>query len=101
LIRFPDTVTAVETVQSRAVLAEIVAMLREVTGEDEAWAGRITEATRLEDDLRLESIELAALDQRLRDRYGDGVDLAGFLNGLDLDEIIALTVGDLIALVTQ
>lgn len=76
-------------------------MLRDVTGEDEAWASRITASSRIEDDLRLESIELAALDQRLRDRYGGRVDLAGFLAGLDLDEIIALTVGDLVALVTS
>jgi hypothetical protein len=82
-----------------AVLPEIVAMLREVTGEDEEWSSRITEATRLEDDLRLESIEVAVLDKLMRERYGDGVDLNGYLAGLDLDETIALDVGDLMALV--
>lgn len=80
------------------VFVDIVAMLRDVTGEDEGWSGRITETTRLEDDLRLESIELVALDERLRARYGDRVDLAGYLAGLDLDEIIALQVGDLVNL---
>jgi acyl carrier protein len=85
--------------RNNRVLNEIVAMLRDVTGEDEAWSGRITDATPLEDDLRLDSIELAALGERMRDRYGDDVDLVGFLAGLDLDEIIALTVGDLVSLV--
>jgi acyl carrier protein len=85
--------------QRGAVLAEIVVMLRDVTDEDEAWSSRITGETRLEDDLRMESIELAALGDRLRDRYGDGVDLGAYLAGLDLDEIIALDVDDVVALV--
>jgi hypothetical protein len=80
-------------------LAELVAMLRKVTGEGDAWARRITPASRLEDDLQLESVELVALSELMRRRYGDGVDLIGFLAGLDLDELIALTVGDLVALV--
>jgi hypothetical protein len=85
--------------EREAVLGEIAAMLRDVTGEDEQWSSRVTETARLEDDLRLESIEFAALDTLMRARYGDGVDLCGFLAGLDLDEITALSVRDLVALV--
>lgn len=82
-------------------IREIVTMLRDVTGEDDRWADRITADTRLEDDLWLESVELAALDLRLRQRYGAGVDLLGFLATRDLDEIIALRVGDLANLVAD
>lgn len=88
-----DTIQRLET-----VLPEIVGMLREVTGEDESWGDRITAATRLEDDLLLESIDLAALGELMRERYGDGVDLPAHLAALDLDGIIALRVADLIAL---
>lgn len=80
------------------LLGEVVALLREVTGEDASWSSRITETSRLEDDLRLESIELAELDTLLRDRYGNRVDLRGFLAGLDLDALIALSVRDLVTL---
>lgn len=85
----------------RSLLGEIVAMLRDVTGEDEQWSRRIDQTSRLEDDLRMESIELAALDRLMRDRYGERVDLRGFLAGLDLDALIALRVGDLVALVAH
>jgi acyl carrier protein len=88
-------------VDHAALLGEIVAMLRDVTGEDAQWSRRITETSRLEDDLRLESIELAELGTLLRDRYGDRADLCGYLAGLDLDELIALDVGDLVALVLR
>lgn len=82
-----------------ALVRELAGLLRAVTGEDEAWAGAITAASRLEDDLGLESGELAAWGDAVRDRYG--VDLVGYVAGLDLDQIIALTVGDVATLVAR
>jgi acyl carrier protein len=79
------------------LLAELADMLLDVTGEDESWTARITAATRLEGDLQLESVELAALGELLRSRYGDGVDLPAFFAELDIDQIIGLTVGDVLA----
>jgi acyl carrier protein len=55
----------------------------------------ITASSRLEHDLRLESIEVVALADRMRERWGEGVDLAAFYAGLDINQIIALTVGDI------
>lgn len=83
------------------VLAALAGMLMDVTGEDERWAARVTADSRLEGDLRLESVELAALGDLLRDAYGDRVDLAAFVAELDIDEIIGLTVGDLAGYVAQ
>ncbi|WP_308167436.1 4'-phosphopantetheinyl transferase superfamily protein [Catellatospora tritici] len=80
------TIPAVETVTS-----ELAAMLVAVTGEQ----AEITAATRLEQDLRLESVEAVELGERMRQRWGDGVDLAAFYAELDIDQIIGLTVGDL------
>src|SRR5690348_17190037 len=76
----------------RRLLADLTAMLLDVTGEDERWGARVTAASRLEADLRLDSLEVAAL-------CGAGVDLAGYLAGLEIDEIIALTVGDVLGYV--
>ncbi|GAA4687213.1 phosphopantetheine-binding protein [Phytohabitans rumicis] len=76
-------------------LVVVAALLREITGESVA----VTRATRLEDDLGLESVELAALGGALRARYG--VDLPAYLAGLDIDELIELTVGDIAGLVTS
>lgn len=80
-------------------LCELAGMLREVTGEDERWAAAVTPQSRLEDDLRLESVEVTALGEALRARYG--VDLPAYLAGLDLDQLIDLTVGDIARLVTR
>jgi acyl carrier protein len=82
-------------------VAGLATLLREVTGEDAAWADRVTAEARLEEDLRLDSLELAALDAALRRRYGPGVDLTGYVAGLTLDEIIGLRVGDLLGYLSR
>jgi acyl carrier protein len=83
------------------LLREFATMLREVTGESEAWAVGITAASRLEDDLLLESVDVAALGMRLRQRYGERADPTAFIAGLGIDELIGLTVGDLMAFVSR
>jgi acyl carrier protein len=83
------------------VLAEIIAMLNDVTGTDASWADQVTAASRLEGDLHLDSIEFTALAARLQAAYGGKVDLLGFVAGLDIDQIIALTVGDVTEYVSR
>jgi acyl carrier protein len=79
------------------MLREIAGLLRDVTGEDERWAAAVLPESRLEDDLRLESVEVAALGEALRARWG--VDLPAYLAGLDIDQLVDLKVGDLARLV--
>jgi acyl carrier protein len=79
------------------LLAEMIALLQKVTGEDSPWADQIDSSTLLEKDLYLDSLEMAALCALAGQAYGDRVDLAGFVSGLDIDQIIGLTVGELVA----
>ena len=88
-------------VSTDAVLAEISGMLRTILSEysldeygiDDAGIGM---DSRFYDDLELESIDLVALAGMLRQRYGDAVNFAEFIADLDLDQIIKLTVGELV-----
>jgi acyl carrier protein len=75
----------------------MIALLQKVTGEDPHWAAEITFSTRLETDLLMDSLEMAALCGLAREAYGGRVDLAAFVSGLDIDQLIGLTVGDLVA----
>jgi acyl carrier protein len=89
--------TAVRTADEESVLADITGMLRELLDEfglDEDT--EITMDTRFHDDLELESIDLVTLSGRLREHYGEQVNFASFIAERELDEIIALTVGDLV-----
>lgn len=80
--------------------ADLIGMLVEVTGEGDEWAAAVSPASRLEGDLLLESVELLSLADLLRARYGERVDLPAFFAELDIDELIALTVGDVAAYVS-
>ncbi|MFG2088208.1 MULTISPECIES: hypothetical protein [unclassified Spirillospora] len=75
-------------------LSEVVRMLTDVVGEEFLLDVEIGPETTFSDALALESIEFAALADRLRVRHGDAGDLSAFLAGLDLDQIVNLTVGD-------
>ncbi|HEX6525153.1 MAG TPA: hypothetical protein VF070_34885 [Streptosporangiaceae bacterium] len=81
--------------------ADIVAALAAATRDESLLSAGITATTRLEGDLYLDSLDVAALGAVLRDRYGTTVDLAGYVAGLDIDQIIALTVGDVAAYVDR
>jgi acyl carrier protein len=83
-----DTATA-----SPGMVDEIAGILVEITRESSEWADRITPDAALEGDLGLESVELVEFGARLRERYGEQVDLAGFVATLDIDGLIDLTVG--------
>ncbi|HEY3463522.1 MAG TPA: acyl carrier protein [Amycolatopsis sp.] len=79
-----------------AVLAQLGGMLRELLAEYGLDDAEITMDTTFHDDLELESVDLVALSGQLREHYGDRVNLATFIAERDLDEIIALTVGELV-----
>src|SRR5215813_6013496 len=52
--------------------------------------------TSFAEDLELESIEFVALNEKLLELYGEDIDFIAWLATKELDEIIALTVGDLV-----
>ncbi|MFL6111337.1 MAG: methyltransferase domain-containing protein [Catenulispora sp.] len=80
--------------------AEVVETLCTVLDQDADFRTGITPATTLDGSLELESVELTALSQALRERFGPQVDLSSYVAELGVDEIIALTVGDVAAYVT-
>jgi acyl carrier protein len=86
----PDTVTP------ERVLADLEEMLIEVIGDDLLLDGPLTMETSFDQDLQLESIEFVALSEKLLETYGEQVDFVSWLAEMELDDIIALTVGQLV-----
>ncbi|MFD8822869.1 acyl carrier protein [Streptomyces sp. NPDC059605] len=82
-------------------LADIAGMLRDLLAEEGLDDVEIDRDTTFHDDLELESIDLVTLAGSLREHYGEKVNVALFVADLELDEIIALTVGQLVDYVTQ
>lgn len=78
------------------VFKEIVGMLVDVVGEDFLLDLEVGLDTTFNEDLALESIEFVALAEKLQQRYGERVEFAAFIAGMDLDQIMRMTVGDLV-----
>ncbi|MGF1431956.1 acyl carrier protein [Kitasatospora sp. LaBMicrA B282] len=78
------------------ILREIAAMVVAVLGEYGLEEAEVTREARFTEDLELESIDLVTLAGLLQDRWGARVNFAEFIAGMELEEIIALTVGRLV-----
>ncbi len=86
---------------TQKVLETVSTMLREVIGE--AWVKDfpIGMETSFGKDLELESIEFVALAEKLQGAYGDRVDFAGWLSNMELDQITALRVGQVVEFIAR
>lgn len=90
------TDTAGGEARREEILRELGAMIGDVIGEEWVSEKPITRETKFSQDLEMESIELAALSEKIQARFGDDVDFPAWLSGMELDDIINLTVGQLV-----
>jgi acyl carrier protein len=95
----PGPSPTAETIADDGVLDLVRTMLVDVIGPEYLIGLCIDEHTSFDADLELESLEFVAMAERLEAHYGDDVDFVAWIATMDLDEIIALTVGDLVAFI--
>jgi acyl carrier protein len=80
-----------------AVFRTVREMLADVIGEDYVAEMDIDLDTAFYADLEIESIEFVALAERLQGTYGDRVDFPAWIATMEVDDIIAMTVGQLVS----
>lgn len=98
----PNTDPSTEVVDTElidTVLDTVRRILVDVIGPEYAIDLTIELDTAFDADLGLESIEFVALAERLLEAYGSDVNFIEWLATKELDEIIALTVGDLVSFI--
>jgi acyl carrier protein len=83
------------------ILGDVARMVRDVISEEWAADVAIGMDTSFAKDLELESIEFVALAERVRAEYGSSVNLAGWVAGMDLEQILALRVGQLVEFIVR
>jgi acyl carrier protein len=77
------------------ILASVIETIRATVNEDWIQDFPIDAQTRFHDDLELESIEFVKIADAVQARFGKTLDIAGFLSGRSIQELITLSVGDL------
>ncbi len=83
------------------ILRTVERLVIEIAGDELLLTGPITMATSFHADLELESIEFVALAEQLQLHYGPKVDFVGWISTKELDQIIGLTVGELVEFVVS
>jgi acyl carrier protein len=83
------------------ILSTVEKLIVEVVGEEIALTTPITMTTSFNADLELESIEFVALAEKLQQHYGKDVDFVGWISKQELDQIIGLTVGELVEFIAS
>lgn len=83
------------------ILTEVRAMLTEIIGSEYALGLDIGMETSFDTDLQLESIEFVKLSAMLTEHYGARVDFVAFIAAKELDEIIEMTVGELVTHIVE
>lgn len=96
---YEDTTDPVPPDHVTDVLEVVQDMLVDVIGPEYLIDLSIGLDTSFDEDLELESLEFVALAERLLQHYGGQVDFVAWLATMELDEIISLGVGDLVAFI--
>lgn len=78
-----------------AVLAQVIDIIRRAVDEDWILDFDIDANTSFNDDLELESIEFVGIAEKIQEHYGKHIGFIEWLSGMKIDQIVALTVGDL------
>lgn len=76
------------------ILEVLTGFIHKVIGEDYIDDIDIDRDTTFADDLEMESIEIVEFAEMIRDYYGERVDFAQWISGMELDDIIELTIGE-------
>ena len=70
--------------------------ITEVIGEEFVEEMDITPASSFTKDLEMDSIEIVAFSEKVKNHFGSNIDFTGWLSTMDLDEIIQLTLENII-----
>ena len=77
------------------VLEQIVDIIRKTVNEDWIEEFEIDAQTSFNDDLELESIEFVGIAEKIQEHFGQHVGFIEWLSSMRIEQIIALTLGDL------
>lgn len=83
------------------ILEQVIGIIRKAVNEDWIQDYDIDADTSFNDDLELESIEFVGIAEKLQEHYGKDISFIDWLSSMKLDQIIALTVGDLARFVSD
>ncbi|HEY0975006.1 MAG TPA: phosphopantetheine-binding protein [Solimonas sp.] len=83
------------------ILATVIQKVRDTVNEDWIREYPIGPQTQISRDLEIESIEMVILASSIQRHYGARLSLVDWLSGRSLEDLISLSVGDLVRHIDQ
>lgn len=85
-----------KTEKREEIYQNLLSYVAEIIGEDVVEELDVSEASVFTKDLEMDSIEIVSFAEKVKAKYGDTVDFVGWLSGMSIDELIALSIGDIV-----
>lgn len=73
----------------------------EVIGQEFADEMEITPMSSFTKDLEMDSIEIVAFSEKVKKHFGQSINFTGWLSGMDIDQLIGLTINDIIIFIQE
>lgn len=84
-----------------SVFEKIESFISEIIGEDFIDEYDVSMTSVLTNDLEMESIEIVELSEKIKNHYGEGVNFTEWMSNLELENIISLSVGDVVKYIEE
>ena len=88
-----DTLVPATKMNSDRIFALMVEFITDVIGEEFVEEMDITMESSFNKDLEMDSIEIVAFSEKIKQHFGDRIDFTGWLSNMDIDQLIALNLG--------
>jgi Phosphopantetheine attachment site. len=83
------------------IFNQLKAFITEVIGEEFIEDLDITPQSSFTKDLEMDSIEIVAFSEKVKAHFGSHIDFTGWLSNMDLDELIALNLQDIMTYIAH
>jgi acyl carrier protein len=91
-----DTITTPQKLNSEEIFAVLKGFITEVIGEEFVEGMDISRESSFTRDLEMDSIEIVSFSEKVKAYFGENIDFTGWLSSMDLDQLIHLSLDDII-----
>jgi acyl carrier protein len=86
---------------SNEIFVVLKQFIGEVIGQDFADELDIIPESSFTKDLEMDSIEIVAFSEKVKKHFGQEINFTGWLSGMDIDQLIALSINDIIIFIQE
>lgn len=87
--------------EEEIIFEQLKQFISEIIGVEYAEELNVTMASVFTKDLEMDSIEIVAFAEKVKGKYGEKIDFVGWLSGMDMEEIISLSLGRIVTFIAE